>query len=295
MKRRLILILGLCAGLWPSVLPAQISFTELSLEQVRQQAGQSDQLFFLYFAADWCLPCQWMEQHTFPDPELSRYIQQHYLAVKVDVDQSYSQELKARFSVDKIPSILVYSAAGVLIDRQETSLDAPTLLNWLRELNVPANHLRPVIPTRYSRVAAEDVMDSPRPSVGFSRPALIPDEAAETALHRSNTVLPQVAPATYPSTPVAVVPEPRTQASFSPRSTQRFGIALGPQSYSYNDGIRKVVELEQKFNQPAELLPLDNGNYRITIGEFESQTDARKFLVFLNRNNLIGEILPLQR
>ncbi len=273
------------AGAMASVPTAnQVFFQQLSLDEAREQAGINDQLFFLYFAADWCLPCQWMEENTFADASLAAYVNTHYVPVKVDMDQAANQSLKAQFSVSMIPSILVFSAAGVLVDRQETTLDAQQMLDWLRELDSAANHRRQTPSRAMTYASSDQLLDAPRPVLGFSRPALIPEEDQPGV----------VRPASSAATP-NLAPEPTRTArpSFSPRSTQQYTIALGPEAYTYADAVRRAAELEQQFDHRADLLPVADDQFRIMIGTFETPTAARRFLIFLNRNDLIGEVLTV--
>lgn len=143
---------------------AEVRFQALSLDEARARATQSDQLFFLYFAADWCLPCRWMEANTFQDQALSDYANTRYLAVKINFDQPTARSLRERFEVSKLPTLLVFSASGTLLGRSESSMDAPELMALLQRHDVPANLRRPVQATPAATVLApEGLLDSPRP------------------------------------------------------------------------------------------------------------------------------------
>jgi hypothetical protein len=84
------------------------------------------------------------------------------------------------------------------------------------------------------------------------------------------------------------------EPTFTPRTAQRFGVALGPETYSYTDGIREAKELERKLGGRSDLLPVEDGRFRIISGDFTNEREARRWLIYLNRNDLIGEVVPLR-
>ncbi|MCB0637938.1 MAG: thioredoxin family protein [Lewinella sp.] len=256
-------------------------FQSLSFAEVRQLAGTLDRPFILYFSADWCLPCQWMDTHTWPDELLTSYLNAHYLALRLNIDEGDEPTLRLRFSVDKYPTILLFNAAGVLADRQENSLSAADMLSWLQANDILANHLHPVVE---APVGEELALEAPRPTVSFSRPALLPEAEGELA-----------------QVPDIVVPKPAleevltaAEPTFTPRTGQRYGVAIGPQTYTYTEGVRTAAELERKLGQRWNLQPLDDGRFKIVSGDFGEVGEARRWLIFLNRNDLIGEVVPLR-
>jgi thiol-disulfide isomerase/thioredoxin len=283
-KFRLALVAGLMvtATAHLAALPT-FPFQEISLEQARQQARQQDKLFILYFTANWCLPCRWMEANTFADPELSAFVSDHYLAVKVDLNKPGSRVLQQQFEVNILPSLLVFAANGQLIDQRSASQEAAPLLRWLKRLDKPANHLTPVL---LPDASARPALNSPRAEVNFTRPALVTDPAPALLTHHQNqTEEPLLV---LSGEPLAAV-EPR----FSPRSSKFYGILLHGDTYDYTAGIRMIVELERKYEQKAELYPLGEEQFQCLVGHFETTGQAQQFLQYLNRNNRTGEIIIL--
>ncbi|PSR11529.1 MAG: hypothetical protein DA408_00470 [Bacteroidetes bacterium] len=258
-------------------------FQEISLEQTRSQARQQDKLFILYFTADWCLPCRWMEENTFADPELSAFVSDHYLAVKVDLNKPGSRVLQQQFDVNILPSILIFAANGQLIDQRSASQEAGSLLRWLKRLDKPANHLTPVLPPD---ALAQPALNSPQAEVNFTRPALVTDAApALLTLNQHQYEEPLLV---LSGQPIAAV-----ERRFSPRSSKFYGILLHGDTYTYTAGIRMIVELERKYEQKAELYPLGDEQFQCLVGSFETTGQAQQFLQYLNRNNRTGEVIIL--
>lgn len=262
-----------------------IPWLSANLERVQQQAEQEDKLFFVYFSADWCMPCKWMEQNTFQDSELSAYIKDHYLAVKVDLNLAKGKELQHQFEVEVIPTVLVFATNGRLIARHSASQEARPFLRWLKRLDKPSHHVDAQLPL----AATPTALSSPKPNTSFSRPALIPETAMEMEFVEQSLEEEKLSPALVLSGHPIAAAEPY----FAPRSSLAYGVRLAETSPDYSEAVHLIGELERKFEQRAELEPTGDGSFNIILGAFETTGKARQFLLFLNRNNRSGEIVPV--
>lgn len=270
---------------------SSVNFQNWTLAQARSAASEHDKLFFLYFTAEWCMPCQWMEQHTFADATLGSYINQHYLAVKVDHSTGQGATLGKQFDVQNIPSILVFNASGQLIDQRSGSQEARPLLRWLRRLDKPVNHLKSA---QIAIASSPPSLQSPKPKLQFSRPPLeIPDNtnaytASSVQASPSNDVSPVIL-----SEPIAAQATNNNTDRFQARDGTRFTILLTHRALPYTEAIRLVAELERKFEHRVELAPQSDGMQLLHIGTFERASAARSFLHYLNRNNWQGQVVPI--
>ena len=134
MRRQILLVLVL---LWPaffsfSALPTHVQFITGDLPAVQARAEREQKSYFIHFTANWCLPCQWMEENTFRDVTLADYIHRNYLPVKLNIDHPEGSYYQKQYGVVTLPTLLFFNSRGHLIDRRETSLDATELLAILR-------------------------------------------------------------------------------------------------------------------------------------------------------------------
>lgn len=89
---------------------------EKNLERALETAKESNQLLILDFYADWCPPCNQMEQITYAD---SRVIEQlkNYIPVKIDIDKKqklankYDGNAKANGG-SGIPATIILDSKG---------------------------------------------------------------------------------------------------------------------------------------------------------------------------------------
>lgn len=273
--------------LFANSLQAAVNWLSPELEALQRQAQQEDKLFLLYFSADWCAPCKWMEENTFQDAQLGGFLQSNYLAAKVDLNNTNNKVLQHQFEVEVIPSILVFATNGQLIARRTASQEAKPLLRWLRHLDQPAHHVDAALP----QMAAEKAIASPKKSRSFRRPALITDN--EPGLLTSSTPRPSTSTVTSPTLILSGDPLAVSEAKFTPRSGAEYGIRLQQTLSDYSSAVQEVTELERKFEARAELQPMPNGQYEVVLGQFETTGEARRFLQYLQRNDRQGEIVTL--
>lgn len=280
-------VCALCAVL-PRATKAAVSFLNMDLNEVRELAGEKGSLYFAYFAADWCAPCRWMEEETFADRELSDYVQQRYLAVRVDIDQQDGRIHQERFQVRLLPSILIFNAQGQLLVRIETAIAAADLLATLRQHDLPKNRIGSVAPGARNN---EEILDSPKPVIRMYRPPL-PSEAPTNPAALPPPVMINIPEESARQEPQVPVFRPNREV-MAPRSEHTFSILVANYD-TYEQAVRQVGQLEAGFKEPVRLLADkgENGQqvYRIFIGLFGDKQSADNYLYYLRRKNLNGVI-----
>lgn len=266
--------------LMPCVLAAfpndSVNFIDGNLSEAQQRAFRANKPYFVHLTADWCMPCQWMDEHTFTDAALIGYIAENYLAVRMDYDSQEADLFKKRYNVTALPAILIFSADGQLLDRHEASLDAPQLLKILFEnqqaiggkttANTPASP-----PVRTVAYNSDDI----------SRPALIPD--AEAPPHKRRTPSENE----YQLRPSGATSRPTTAA---PRSTATYAIQVGVYG-DYDNAFRMKSRMVDRFDQLVRLKTMQhNGKklYRVLVGTFEDKSAAADYLQYLQRQGVKG-------
>lgn len=271
--------LAALAFAWSLALPyvrADVQFISHPLPAVKDMAAQEGKMYFVHFTARWCMPCRWMEENTFTDPELAAYVQANYLAVRMDIDEPYGLKCKEDYDVKLLPTLLVFNARGELLSRREASMDAGPLLELLRRYR----HAEPVVPVASASAVLPPPVASARPLEpgSLSRPPLLPDvqEQAEPVVWAS------------PSKHMA----PVADAEPAPREAgQPFTIQAGVFG-DYQNAINEVNRLENLLRRPVLLTaftpPNSKPTYRITIGSFSSRQTAESYLQYLRSKGVTG-------
>ena len=87
---------------------------------------------FVNFYADWCGFCKEMERTTFKDPSVIDYLNENFIAVKVNTDRE--QQTAAMFRVQGLPDSWFFSKQGNVIGHRPGFIPAETLLTILKSI-----------------------------------------------------------------------------------------------------------------------------------------------------------------
>lgn len=109
-----------------------VKFYNGSFDAAKVKAKGEGKLFFVDFYASWCTPCKWMEESTFKDPEVVDVMTTNYVPYKVNIDETEGYELKKKYGVKLLPTLLIFNKKGELVERIEETLDARKLTGLLR-------------------------------------------------------------------------------------------------------------------------------------------------------------------
>lgn len=90
-------------------------FGERDLETGMKQAKKSGKLVMIDFTATWCPPCRMLEQKTFPDDGVQKFLNKKVVCVKIDVDEN--KDIAKKYEVKAIPNIVFIDAEGEVVGR----------------------------------------------------------------------------------------------------------------------------------------------------------------------------------
>lgn len=117
----------------------KLIFNTANIKEAKTKAGQEGKLIFIDFYADWCMPCQWMDNTTFKDEEVANILSQHYVSLKANIDEESGYDLKNAYDIKYLPTMLIFNSEGRLLDRVEQSLTPKKLVALLTKYNEPEN------------------------------------------------------------------------------------------------------------------------------------------------------------
>lgn len=244
-------------GIPRSLAATDIPFLHTSIDEGLALASAKNKRVFVHFTASWCLPCQWMEENTFQDTELSSYLRENFIALQLDVDSYTGFREKEAYTVTSLPTLLVLDASGGVLLRLERTVEAAELRQLLHQLpNTTTSHGR--------------TLSSLTPTPGT------------THLSKSQ-LLPVAAGHSEPS------PSPH-----QPKHT--YGVEVALFSH-YEGAIPYVSRLERELTDPVTIIvndrDYDRTVYRIVVGRFSSAREASQLQARLSSVGLNGEIKDL--
>lgn len=84
-----------------------------NLDTAMRLAAQTDRLVLIHFWGPNCRPCQRLEETVFPRPEFAAAVAAHYVAVKLNTDESPATA--RRYGITRIPTDVILTPTGGLV------------------------------------------------------------------------------------------------------------------------------------------------------------------------------------
>lgn len=136
-------------------------------EKAKMKAKLEGKMLFLDFYASWCSPCKWMDETTFRDQRVLDILNEKYVAIKVNIDDFEGYELKSKFDIRFLPTILIFNPDGKMTDRFEETMGIQKMLGILDHSYVNKDNY------------VHNINTSPREAATFEAPKLDPGESMD--------------------------------------------------------------------------------------------------------------------
>ncbi len=90
---------------------SQVNFMDYDQEKIQKLSQKGNKLVFLYFTADYCAPCKKFEKEVLNDEEVSKYINEFYIPVKITsygmvLDDSLTISIKNKYNIIGFPVMI---------------------------------------------------------------------------------------------------------------------------------------------------------------------------------------------
>jgi thiol-disulfide isomerase/thioredoxin len=237
-----------------------IKFEKGAIEKAQKEAVHEDKLIFLDFYASWCTPCKWMEETTFNDTEVKKLIGEKYIAIKVNIDEFDGFDVKNKYDVQFLPTILVFDKNGKVIERVEETLSPSKMKLMLNRL--ASGNIAPV---------THKVNTSPKEALKKKNS----NSDQSTFRHSDYTA--------YNASP--------GETTSRDKSVYRVQVGV----YSDIEGaFKRSNEIKETFLDEVSILQdekQDKVIYRVCLGQFKSIDEARSFKLMLQNQFNINSLV----
>ena len=113
---------------------AQMKFqeikTESEWERAMAEANSTGKLIFLDIYATWCGPCKMLESDIYPDIELGKYYNSHFINLKMDGETEFGRLKVMQFGLRAYPTMYYLSSSEDLLSQVVGVKQAPELVEF---------------------------------------------------------------------------------------------------------------------------------------------------------------------
>ncbi len=88
-----------------------IAFIDDNLDSALKIAAREGKNVFVDTYAPWCIPCKKMKK-VFNDGEVGRYFNDHYISVRINMDNPIGSEIRLKYDVIFLPTFLILDSKG---------------------------------------------------------------------------------------------------------------------------------------------------------------------------------------
>lgn len=82
--------------------------------ELLKESQKTGKPIFLDAYAAWCGPCRMMAANTFPDEEVGKFYNEHFINYKLDMEKGEGPALKMKYKVTHYPTYLFLDSQGNL-------------------------------------------------------------------------------------------------------------------------------------------------------------------------------------
>lgn len=97
---------------------AQVRFFEGTWEEALAKAKQENKVLMVDFYTTWCGPCKLMTKTTFADTNLGDFVNQNFIAYKIDCEKGEGFQLAEKYEIEGYPTICFIDKSGKLIAQE---------------------------------------------------------------------------------------------------------------------------------------------------------------------------------
>ena len=123
--------LFVAAVMFSQVTDNVFKYSSKDLKEAKSLSYESGKSLLIYYTADWCLPCQMMEESTFQDQYLIEKMKEKYVTVEIDRDDLESVEIIEKYNICCLPTLQLINSAGEVIVVNEGTLSREDFYSFL--------------------------------------------------------------------------------------------------------------------------------------------------------------------
>jgi len=126
----------------------------------RQLAMEKDIPYLIFFEKKDCGPCAAFMEEILQNEGIKKQLHEHYVAVRVDIDDFDGYGLKKYYNINHLPSIMIFEPSGKVISKIDQRLGINQLQQLLQDPNKKWESNSPT-PVAEDKAKEDKVTDEP--------------------------------------------------------------------------------------------------------------------------------------
>ena len=125
-----------------------VEFADISFQEAVKKAQKEKKYVLVDAYTDWCYWCKVLDKLTFPDETLGEFVNNSFVAIKVDMEAASGVPLAWKYRVMAFPSTLVFNSEGQIVYKfggyrpaAEYSAELQAAMNLETQLKYPGTPL----------------------------------------------------------------------------------------------------------------------------------------------------------
>lgn len=98
-----------------TTLLAEEPFINLSFDEAKKVATETNKVIFIDFYTDWCGPCKMLDKVTWKDKSVQAWLQKNTVALKIDAEAQ--RALARQYNVTAFPTLMFIDSEGAFLDQ----------------------------------------------------------------------------------------------------------------------------------------------------------------------------------
>jgi thioredoxin 1 len=109
-------------------------FFDGTYKEFRAAARAANKPYFIYFYANWCMPCKKMNEITFRDTEVVSYMNENYIGYAVDGESRITEgkNMADYYDVYFFPMLVIFTPEGKVVEKIDGFLNQADILAALK-------------------------------------------------------------------------------------------------------------------------------------------------------------------
>jgi thioredoxin-related protein len=94
---------------------SQVNFQSLDWQAAKDVAKKENKYLFVDCFTEWCGWCKVMDKQTFTDAEVSKFMNDKMVSIKIDMEKGFGIDLGRKYNITGYPTYLILDARGDLL------------------------------------------------------------------------------------------------------------------------------------------------------------------------------------